>query len=594
MTILGALTAYYDRLAEKSEVPPFGYSVGKIGWCLVIEPDGTPRAVVPLSEGEGRKVRPLSMPVPQPTIRTSGIASNFLWDKTAYVLGVTAGTGRRTGEEHAAFAALHRDLLDGTDDPGLRALLAFVDRWTPDHFVPPLFPEEMKDGNLVFRVGCERRYLHDTPTARALCERRAAEAGGPQGICLVTGARMPIARLHPTVKGVWGSQSAGARIVSFNCDAFKSYGKEQGDNAPVGEAAAFAYTTVLNRFLAQGSRNRVQIGDTSTVFWADGSNAEKAGLAEAVFGIVLGIDDDLQANKVKPIVDAIAQGRPLAAFDPELSEDVRFHVLGLSPNAARLSVRYWFEDRFGPLADNIGRHARDLRLEPAPRETLPGIWRLLIETAVQRKSENIPPQLAGEMLRAILSGGRYPATLLSTLLMRLRADGDVTALRVAMLKAIVARNHRLDAPPTTEEPPVSFDPDCTEPGYLLGRLFAAYENAQTAALGRNVNATVKDKYYAAASSTPQTVFPLLDRGAAPHIAKLRKQKPGTAVAVEREIAAIMDRLSPGRDPFPRALPPAQQALFALGYYHQRENRFVRKTSIDDHAESETANEGNDR
>lgn len=575
MTMLTALASYYDRLADKEEVPPFGYSMEKIGWCLVIDAAGTIRSVVPLVQGEGRKARPLTLPVPQPTIRTSGIASNFLWDKTAYVLGVTAGRAKRTAQEHEAFKALHRRLLRDADDSALKGLLAFLDRWTPEQFGAAVFPEEMKDGNVVFRFSDERAYLHDRPAARAIWQRACVETGGREAMCLVRGERAPIARLHPAIKGVWGAQTAGARIVSFNCDAFTSYGQEQGANAPVSEAAAFAYTTVLNRFLARDSGHRVQIGDASTVFWADGSDAEKEALATDSFAAMLGVDDALQSNKVKPILEAIAQGRPLADFDPQLG-GVRFYVLGLSPNAARLSVRYWFEDVFGRFADNVGRHAADLRIEPPPRETLPGVWRLLVETAVRNKTENIPPQLAGELLRAILSGGRYPATLLSTLLMRLRADGEVSALRVAMLKAIVARNRRFDTSPTTEEPPVSLDPDCKEPGYLLGRLFAAYERAQSAALGRNVNATVKDKYYGAASSTPQTVFPLLDRGAAPHIAKLRKERRGMAILVEKEIGEIMDRLSPDGDPFPRALKPEQQALFALGYYHQRAKHFEKK------------------
>lgn len=217
-----------------------------------------------------------------------------------------------------------------------------------------------------------------------------------------------------------------------------------------------------------------------------------------------------------------------------------------------------------------------MALDPPPRENRPSIWRLLIETATRRKSENIPPQLAGDMLRAILSGGRYPATLLSTLLMRLRADGEINPLRVALLKAFVTRNRRLDAAPRTEEPPVSYDPQCKEAGYLLGQLFALYEYAQSAALGRRVNATVKDKFYGAAATTPQGVFPMLDRNSVPHLAKLRKLRPGQAVSIEKQIAEIMERLAPGSDPFPRSLPPAQQALFALGYYHQRNRRFAEK------------------
>lgn len=577
MTMLTALASYYDRLADKGEVPPFGYSVEKIGWCLVINEAGAVTQVIDLREQAGRKRLPKLLWVPE-SFKRPGVTPRafFLWDNTAFALGVAKLGGKSAETRFQAFKNLHQELLDGTEDPALRALLAFLDCWSPENFLPPLFPEEMRDANLVFRFAGDRGYIHERDAARAIWARRRAEAEAKEAVCLITGKRAPIARIHPAIKGVWGAQTAGASIVSFNQDAFTSYGQEQGANAPVGEAAAFAYTTVLNRFLATDSGNRVQVGDASTVFWADGADAEKAALAEDAFAAMLGIDDKVQANRVKPILEAVAQGRPLTEFDPDLAEGVRFYVLGLSPNAARLSVRFWFEDRFGWFADNVAQHAADLRIEPAPRETLPGIWRLLIETAVLRKSDNIPPQLAGEMLRAVLSGGRYPATLLSTLLMRLRADGDVNALRVAMLKAVVARNRRVDVSPTTEEPPVSLDPDCKEPGYLLGRLFAEYERAQSAALGHNVNATVKDKYYGAASSTPQTVFPLLDRGAAPHIAKLRKERRGMAILVEKEIAAIMDRLSPGRDPFPRSLPPAQQALFALGYYHQRAKHFEKK------------------
>lgn len=575
MTALAALARYYDRLAERGEAPPFGYTLEKVGYCLVIGGEGDAREVIRLAEGEGRKLRPRLLAVPQPAKRTSGISANFLWDKASYVLGVTAGDGRRTAQEHAAFKLRQREMLAGTDDPGLRALLAFLDGWVPDRFLPPLFPDEMRDANVVFRLGSERGYLHERPAARMAWARRAA-GDAEAALCLVSGERAPVARLHPAIKGVWGAQSSGASIVSFNLDAFTSYGHEQGANAPVGEPAAFAYTTALNRLLASGSPNRVQIGDASTAFWAEAAEGEAAAVAEATFASALGleIDEQLQANKVRPILEGLARGVPMAELDPQV-EAARFYVLGLSPNASRLSVRFWFEDSFGTFARHIAAHARDLRLDPPPRQERPSLWQLLIETATLRKSENIPPQLAGELLRAILSGQRYPATLLATLLMRLRADGDVSPLRVALLKAIVARNRRLDAIPETEEPPVSLDPDNTEPGYLLGRLFAAYEWAQHAALP-GVKATVKDKFYGAASSTPQSVFPMVDRGAAPHLAKLRKEKPGLAVVIEREIAAIMARMSPGTDPFPRALPTAQQALFALGYYHQRSRIFAKK------------------
>ncbi|MFD2234364.1 type I-C CRISPR-associated protein Cas8c/Csd1 [Phaeospirillum tilakii] len=577
MSVLAALTSAYDRLAERHEVPPFGYSKEKIGFLISLNEDGTPALPpIDLRQGSGKKLAARMLDVPQPAKRTSGIAPNFLWDKTSYVLGVTAGEGKRVADEHAAFVQRHRDALAATDDPGLRALLAFLRDWTPDRFAALGWPEEMKDQNVVFALGRDYlndQYLHDRAAAREIWADLASAGNQTQAVCLVSGRTAPIARLHPAIKGVWGGQSSGVSIVSYNKDAFESYGHAQGDNAPVSEAAAFAYTAVLNRFLAGDSRNRLQIGDASTVFWADAADAATAQLAEDAFLAMLGdIDEDKQAAEVRAILDKIRQGRPVQDFDPHLSEGVRFYVLGLAPNAARVSIRYWFESDFGHLADNYRRYVADIRIAPPPRDPYPPLWRFLQETAVLGKRENVPPNLAGEVLRAILTGTRYPLTLLSTVLMRLRADKSVSALRVALLRAVLIRNYGY----TDKEAPVAFDPDNTNKGYLLGRLFAVYEQIQSAALGRNVNATVKDKYYGAASAQPRKVFAFLESGSANHLSKLGKTKPGAKVNLEKEIGAIMGLMSPGEDPFPASLSAEQQALFGLGYYHQRNQFFVAK------------------
>jgi CRISPR-associated protein Csd1 len=366
--------------------------------------------------------------------------------------------------------------------------------------------------------------------------------------------------------------------VSFNLDAFESYGHEQGDNAPVSEAATFAYTTALNKFLSSGSRNRVQIGDASTVFWADASNAEDAQIAEDIFLAAHGAPDDgIASQKVGAILDKIRQGQPLEAFAPGLATGVRFHVLGLAPNAARLSIRFWFEDDFGRLARNYQGFAEDMRIEPPPHKNPnPPLWRYLVETAVQGKRENVPPGLAGEWMRAILTGTRYPLTLLSAVLMRIRADGEVNGLRVSMLKAVLNRNNRQ----LKGKLPVALDPDCKNTGYLLGRLFAVYENIQTAALGRGVNATIKDKFYGSASAQPRKVFALLDKGSAAHLSKVGKQAPGYKVTLEKQLGEIMGLMSPSETPFPASLSAEQQALFALGYYHQRSEFFKSKKTAE--------------
>lgn len=513
MSVLAALTRAYDRMAARNEVPAFGYSTQNIGFLISLNADGSVASIpVDLRGGEGKKrvARRLSVPQPVNVKRTSRIEPNFLWDKTAYVLGVTAGKGKRTAAEHKAFVERHRDWLAGTNDEGLVALLRFLEGWRPELVAKMAWPEDMKDQNIVFALDRERLdnvYLHDRPAARELWARLSAQGDkNAEAICLISGMKAPVARLHPAIKGVWDAQSSGASIISFNRDAFTSYGHEQGDNAPVSEAAAFAYTTALNRFLERDSGHRVQIGDASTVFWADASDPNAAEEAEDFFAGLMGADDEKIANRgVKDTLEKIRAGRAAADVVAELPKGVRFYILGLAPNESRLSVRFYLEDDFGVIARRYLEHVERLRIDPPPRDVAPSMWRMLIETAVLRKSKNIQPNLAGNWLRAIFCGAPYPLTLLSTLIMRLRADHDINVLRVAMLKSLLIRNFNMEVP-------VALDPAFTDQGYLLGRLFALYEQVQAAALGYNVNATIKDKFYSAASAQPRKVFHLLEFG----------------------------------------------------------------------------------
>lgn len=582
MSILASLNAAYERLLKAEAVPPFGYSTEKIGFLISLNADGTPAgAPIDLRTGDGNKKLAPPMRVPQPTKRTSGIAPNFLWDKTSYVLGVTAGPGKRLREEHASFVARHEQALGDSDDVGLAALLKFLRNWKPEDFDRLAWPEEMQDQNVAFTLESDRLQrinIHDRPAAKAIWARLLSDDKTNEAICLVSGEKAPVARLHPAIKGVWGAQSSGASIVSFNLDAFTSYGHDQGDNAPVSEKAAFAYTAVLNKFLERGSKNRIQIGDASTVFWAIGPEAP---LAEDIFSELFDgeanaadtVNEQSEARKIDAVLEVVRDGRQLDTVAPELSQGVRFYVLGLAPNASRLSIRFWLEDDFGTLAKNYQRFLSDMKITPlAERDEGAPLWRYLLETALLGKHENVPPNLAGDWMRAILTGSPYPLTLLSTVLMRLRMDKQVNALRVAMLKAVLIRNFGMK-----ENAPMALDPENRNTGYLLGRLFAVYEQIQSAALGRNVNATIKDKFYGSAFTQPRKVFPLLDGGSAHHLSKVGKQAPGYKVVLEKLIGSIMELMTPGGDPFPAFLPAQDQALFSLGYYHQR-NEFFKSSN----------------
>jgi CRISPR-associated protein Csd1 len=477
--------------------------------------------------------------------------------------------GRRTAEEHAAFAALHREALAETEDAGLRAFLAFLDRWTPDDFARRGFDPDALDLNIVFRLADERVFLHDRAAARELWAARNAPIEDRETAqCLITGERAPLARLHPAIKGVAGAQSSGAPLVSFNSAAYESYGHDRGANAPVSERAAFAYATALNALLASRAR-KLRIGDATTVFWADANETgeEAASTAEDLLLSVLdpSVDDPdrYDAEKMRAALESIAQGRA-KEVDARLDPRTRIHVLGLSPNAARLAVRFWYVGSFGELAGHITAHWRDLRLEPDPFPSPPTAWRLLCETAVQGKNDNIPPLLEGQLMRAILAGERYPRTLLTAVIGRIRADGDANGARVAICKAVVTRQSRIAT--QEEDVPVALDPDSQDIAYNLGRLFAAYAYAERSYADRN--ATIRDKYMASASATPRRTFPILMRGYEHNRSALGKgEKVGSMIRADQAVAAIMDRYH-GDVPFPAALTLEEQARFFVGYYHQ--------------------------
>ena len=601
MSILAALAKAYERLPN---APPAGFSSEKIGFLISLNDDGSVAGVTDLRDGDGKKKVARQMFVPAPTKRTMGIAPNFLWDKTSYVLGVTAGEGKRTAEEHAKFVERHLDAIESNPDTGLQALKVFLQSWTPERFSELGWPEEMKDQNIVFTLESERHSnirIHDRPAARALWSRMNSAADTGQAICLVSGERAPVARLHQAIKGVWGAQSSGASIVSFNIDAFTSYGHEQGDNAPVSEAAAFAYTTALNRFLEKGSGHRLQIGDASTVYWADGSDAEKVKLAETMFAFIcvddrsgdeiVSIDEKAQAKKVEILLKQMRLGLKIRDFDPELAEGVRFYVLGLAPNAARLSIRMWLEDSFGVLAENYASYLRDIAFEPWPSNRRPpSIRTLVLRTAPARRdrngkvsfaSDDISPLLAGELLRSILTGARFPGALLGQLIMRIRSDHLLDSTRAALVKAILVRNLRSkgELPQDKETYLVRSDPDDPNPARRLGRLFALIERAQLAALGEDINTTVRDKFLGAAAATPLQVFVGLTKGAEQHhLKRLRNghsdakwiKDAETAKRVGNAIGRDIGRLWAGlSESLPAQHSVEEQGFFFVGYYQER-------------------------
>jgi CRISPR-associated protein Csd1 len=566
--IIQELCRYYERLAGNPEIAisPPGFSREKIHAEIVLDQDGNLVQFNDLRIQNNKKLVPREMIVPQSCRRTGSRPYEkpfFLWDNTGFVLGRDTKNDEKTLLKHEHFKQFHQDLLQHyANISSAQVLLKFLSSWQPENAETLPNWKDLAGGNVVFRLDGEREYLHDKKEMKTIwqqyLDRQQSES---EGYCLVSGQVAPIARIHDAIKGVAKAQTSGAAMISFNDDAYESYGKKQNYNAPIGQSAAFAYTTALNFLLASDSKQKIQIGDATTVFWT-----ERESPMEGMFGMMLDPKDLNAADNVDlhRNLEAVRDGKLLERIDPA----VKFYILGLSPNAARLAVRFWYVCTVGQLEERIGQHFRDLELERSfdSDPEFPGIWRLLRETVNQKASDKSPqPLLAGAVMKAILEGTPYPQELQNAVINRIRADQNINYVRAAILKAILNRKHRIYNQGT--EVSMALDTENKNPAYLLGRLFAVLEKVQQDALGQNINTTIKDRFWGSASATPKIVFPQLLRLAQHHIDKAEYGR-----IYDKQIEEIVADLSD----FPAHLSIDEQGLFAIGYYHQRQQFYKTK------------------
>jgi len=590
--ILQSLIDYYRRKCDDPDpaqrLPAFGLEQKEIPFILEINAEGELLQLRDTRELQGKKKLARVFRVPMGVKKTSGVAANLLWDSLEYVLGVdTKGKPERVAEQHAAFRARIAALPEAArQDTGIQAVTRFLERLNLQQLQShPAWADALESNAVVsFRLQGDMDLVCQRPTVVQAALNITSDEDAPQAMCLVTGEQAPVERLHASIKGVWGAQTSGANIVSFNARAFESYGKteRQGENAPVSRAAAFAYTTALNHLLRKDSPQRMQVGDASTVFWA-----ERQDPFETIFGDIFQDNPDASTDKVEALLNAVHSGH----WGP-LDKELRYHVLGLAPNAARISVRFYHCLTLQELGQRIAQHFEDLSLLRGPNDPqYPSLFRLLTTVALQNKADNIPPKLGGAVVDAILAGpnGLYPSLWLNAAVGRCRAEQTVNYLRAAAIKACLNRQIRhsnslsISQLASAAGAPIetSFSPSLEQeflpmldlsninPAYRLGRLFAVLEKIQEEA-NPGLNATIRDRYYGAASSTPVAVFTTLLRLKNAHLKKLL---PGRTTVFEKLLGEV---LGPMND-FPKHLPLPDQGRFALGYYHQRQDFFTKKT-----------------
>ncbi|MEP0772794.1 MAG: type I-C CRISPR-associated protein Cas8c/Csd1 [Acidobacteriota bacterium] len=576
--ILRALFDLYERLERDPdyELAPPGRSFQRITFVVVLQPDGPLFDIQDARQPGKRGMLPRRVLV-LGTTKPSGAGLNpcFLWDAPGYLLGWdpdNPGRARRTFE---AFRKKHLDLESHIACAEFSAVCRFLESWDRERALAYPILEELKTGFGVFQIRGQAEFVHEHPEIVSFWDSQMREAApGPAGQCLITGESAAIARLHPKLKGVANSQPSGATIAGFNDPAYWSYGLEQSFNAPVSEEAARRYTSAVNAILEgpKKVKHRLVVGGTTVAFWTD-----RPSPAEDIFlpfmeegsgaALVATAQDETVRAKLESFLRALQRGREAYSELDSDPDGTLFFILGLAaPTPARVAVRFFHRGTLAELLDNLRRHHLHIHTErrfgdntKRPEPEHPPAWFLLKETAPPKGE--IPPVLPGKFIEAVVTGRRYPEALFGAVMRRIGADRVVSYARACLIKGYLVRN-------LGKEVPVSLDLSRTEPAYRLGRLFAALEKTQQEALD-NINTTIRDRFYAAASATPASVFPRLLRTYQHHLGKLEAGHKVNREKLVQEILAAVDEI-------PAHLGLAEQGLFALGYYHQMNAFFTKK------------------
>jgi CRISPR-associated protein Csd1 len=592
--IIQALNRYYQILAESnnSQIPSYGYCNARVGFALVISEDGELLDLISLKETAEKNKKLISkfLIVPEQKVKSSNISANFMCGNSKYIFGIDKNSKPAILEK--AFKAskeLHLQILNNAKGKPAKAILAFLNKWNikeakNNEVLKKYMQDIIKGDNLVFKLDGEIGYLHDDSEIKKLWEvyiANSEDEDGIKGQCLVTGEIAFIPRLHPRIKNIKGIFTGGTPLVSFNESAYESYGKEKSYNSPTSKKATFAYTTVLNQLLSN-QRQKIHIGDTTTVFWAESPQDIYPNFAAILLNPSIYEEKKIDSNRyerdqkteslVKDVLFRIKKGMIINDFTDKIDMKTKFYILGLSAaNKARITVRYFFSDTFGGFVEKVAQHYKDMELvkDFSNRPDNIPIWMLLKEIiSPKSKDNNTVPLLAGSLMRSIINGHLYPVSFFNATIGRIKRDVDdkdnkinrLNYIRAAIIKAYLIRKARIQNNENLKEVlSVSLNEKTTNVEYLLGRLFAVLEKAQQDT-NPDLNKTIKDRYFSSASATPAVIFPILLKLTQHHIAKSDYK-----YVAEKRISEIMNQINE----FPFYLTLEKQGIFALGYYHQR-------------------------
>lgn len=572
--ILQALVKYYEDLEKQGKLPRQGWCQAKVSYGINLSTDGNIKNIIWLKDeiqaGKKQIWTSKTMSVPAMLTRSSGIAANFLCDNSKYLLGIDkSGTGKRIVECFEAAKKKHLKLLGNASGEMAQDICAFFRNWDPEEAKKNIVVlenwEEITDGgNLIFCMN--EGYAQDDDEIQKIwdAENEQTETDA-EGICLVTGERTEISRIHRNIKGVPGAQSSGAALVSFNAPSFESYGKEQSYNAPVGKYAEFAYTSALNYLLAQ-RKYTFPLGDSMIVYWAEEAKLE---YQDVLLALLNPVKDN--QNEVHAFFEKLRKDEQIMINDMELNPSQKFYILCLAPNAARLSVRFFYQSSFGNITKNLACHYERMQMiKPKweEREYL-GIEDMLKETVNMNSRDKKPiSNMAAMVFSAILQNSRYPASLYTDALIRIRAEqGCVTWGRASIVKAFLMKNHKN----TEGEICMGLNEESNDVAYVLGRLFSVLESIQTDA-NPGIKSTIRDRYFNSACATPASVFPVLFKLKNSHIKKLEREKESAKVYYEKLLTQIVGKL----EMYPKRLSLEEQGRFILGYYHQMQKKYEKR------------------